>query len=103
MTAMMDAEEYYYQLVDEHEDRHGDLDDEADEALAAFAEQAAASHNAKVCPKCDTVQSAPVRDVCDQCRRTELAAQAEAELPELDRQIAELQARRDRLAARLED
>ena len=102
MTAMIDAEEHYYTLLREHEEQFGEVDEATDEALAATAEAVAAAHNAKVCQTCGQLQSQPVRGECHGCRRRAAAAEAEADLPALDAQIARLEARRNQMLAALD-
>ncbi len=102
MTDMLDAEEYYYELLRDHEDRFGDVDDATDEALAATAQAAAAAHNQRVCTSCGALQTQPVHGECRECRRAAAAKAAESELPDLEAQIAALEARRDDLRAALD-
>ena len=104
MALMMDAEELYYELLDDAETRlGGDLSEAADEALAAAAQAQADEHNAHVCRRCSQSKSYRVTGgVCGDCRRSERAQNAAAELAQLEPKLAAMQARREELLRELD-
>lgn len=99
----VDAEELYHQLVAENDGL--DLDAETDDAFVALAESAAKNYNASVCDDCGRHAGRLIRGICRECLSRPTEAEREDlthELDEIDRDIAELTARRNHIRRQLD-
>ncbi|GAB36480.1 hypothetical protein [Gordonia otitidis] len=104
MTATIDPEELYYQMVADAEERGLIVDDDADEQLAEAARAQAAAHNKHVCTACNRARPhEQLHDrTCRACRAAEIHAETAYNLRDVEEQIAQLEARRDELLRRLD-